>query len=215
MSLVLPDFSPQSIDAADWLTPFRTLVDDYNGGIDNDNISATANISGTKLADGSIANVKITDATITGAKLVNSTVTTGKLKPTTGFPASYTGGDFTTTNTTYTDVTNGSTTYASGSTAERVMVFGTAMIANDSAGQATFCALTGSGTSVTVQLAGRARAVSTAYVTVPLLAVLDVPASTTLTIKFQVATSATGTARFGQSGVDATWKLSYFVIGNI
>ena len=41
-----------TIDAADYNTPINTVVNDYNGNITNDNISATAAIAGSKLGTG-------------------------------------------------------------------------------------------------------------------------------------------------------------------
>jgi len=47
-----------TVDAADYNTPITTIVGDYNGGITNDNISASAAIVSSKLA-GEITNDKI------------------------------------------------------------------------------------------------------------------------------------------------------------
>lgn len=41
-------------DVADYNTPITAIVDEFNGGIDNDNIAAGAAITGSKLADNSI-----------------------------------------------------------------------------------------------------------------------------------------------------------------
>jgi len=41
-----------TIDVVDYNTPITTIVNEFNGGISNDNISATAGISGTKLGAG-------------------------------------------------------------------------------------------------------------------------------------------------------------------
>ncbi len=52
-----------TIDASDYNTPITTIVNDYNGNIDNSNIAAAAAIAGSKLADGGITNAKLSTAT--------------------------------------------------------------------------------------------------------------------------------------------------------
>lgn len=49
----------QTIDASDVNTPINAILAEFNGNIDNDNIKAAANISGSKLADDSVPNTKI------------------------------------------------------------------------------------------------------------------------------------------------------------
>lgn len=46
-------------DAADVNSQVNTIVNDYNGNIDNSNIAAAAAIAGTKLADASVTSAKI------------------------------------------------------------------------------------------------------------------------------------------------------------
>lgn len=53
ISVSLPS-DGQTVDAADVNTPINTIVSEFNGNIDNDNIKSGANISGTKLANNSI-----------------------------------------------------------------------------------------------------------------------------------------------------------------
>jgi len=57
----------ETIDAADIATPLNTIVNDYNGNIDNSNIATLAAISATKLADSTIAIGKIANDTVHGA----------------------------------------------------------------------------------------------------------------------------------------------------
>lgn len=57
----------ETIDAADIATPLNTIVNDYNGNIDNSNIATLAAISGTKLADSSIPIAKIANDTAQAA----------------------------------------------------------------------------------------------------------------------------------------------------
>ena len=49
----------QTIDASDYGTPINTIVNDYNGNIDNSNIAAAAAIAGSKLADAGITKAKL------------------------------------------------------------------------------------------------------------------------------------------------------------
>lgn len=46
-------------NVADYNTPLTTLQNEFNGNIDNANISDTAAIAGSKLADGGITNAKL------------------------------------------------------------------------------------------------------------------------------------------------------------
>lgn len=71
ISVSLPS-DGQTIDASDYGTPINTIVNDYNGNIDNSNIAAAAAIAGTKLADSAITTAKIADANVTNAKLATS-----------------------------------------------------------------------------------------------------------------------------------------------
>lgn len=54
MSLINPDTSGivdgQVGDAADWITPFNTITNEFNGNISNDNIASNASIALTKIA---------------------------------------------------------------------------------------------------------------------------------------------------------------------
>lgn len=45
-------------DVADYNTPINTIVNEFNGNIDNANIKAAAAISGSKLADGTVTSAK-------------------------------------------------------------------------------------------------------------------------------------------------------------
>lgn len=49
----------QTADVADYNTPLNTLVNDYNGNIDNSNIATAAAIAGSKLADDSVTPNKL------------------------------------------------------------------------------------------------------------------------------------------------------------
>jgi hypothetical protein len=67
LSVSLPS-DGQTIDSADYNTPINTIVNDYNGNIDNSNIAAAAAIAGSKLADGGITTAKIAADAVTPAK---------------------------------------------------------------------------------------------------------------------------------------------------
>jgi len=58
ISVSLPS-DGDTIDVADYNTPITTIVNEFNGSIDNSNISATAAIAGSKLADGGVTNAKL------------------------------------------------------------------------------------------------------------------------------------------------------------
>lgn len=58
ISVTLPS-DGQTIDASDINTPINTILAEFNGNIDNDNVKSGANISGTKLADTTITNAKM------------------------------------------------------------------------------------------------------------------------------------------------------------
>lgn len=66
----------ETIDASDYNTPINTIVNEFNGKIDNSNISATAAITGTKLADASVTSDKIDFTTFIGLAPNNSSITT-------------------------------------------------------------------------------------------------------------------------------------------
>ena len=46
-------------DVGDYNTPFTTLVNEFNGNIDDANIKSGAAINGSKIADASITNAKL------------------------------------------------------------------------------------------------------------------------------------------------------------
>jgi len=58
ISVSLPS-DGDTIDVADYNTPITTIVNEFNGNIDNSNLSASAAIAGSKLADGAITNAKL------------------------------------------------------------------------------------------------------------------------------------------------------------
>jgi len=62
-----------TIDAVDYNTPITTIVNDYNGNITNDNISASAAIAGSKLGTGTSgvgnANLNTTTGDIGGVRV--------------------------------------------------------------------------------------------------------------------------------------------------
>lgn len=62
ISVSLPS-DGETIDAADYNTPINTIVTAINGNLDNANISTSAAIAGSKLADGAITNAKLSTAT--------------------------------------------------------------------------------------------------------------------------------------------------------
>lgn len=57
------------VRASDHNTQGALIAAVLNGGIDNNNISPTAAIAGSKLADGAITTAKLEDASVTNAKL--------------------------------------------------------------------------------------------------------------------------------------------------
>lgn len=61
----------QTIDASDVNTPINAILAEFNGNIDNDNIKSSANINGSKLADGTVSHEKL-DATIAARAYLNS-----------------------------------------------------------------------------------------------------------------------------------------------
>jgi hypothetical protein len=61
ISVSLPS-DGETIDVADYNTPITTIVNDYNGNIDNSNIATAAAISGTKIADATITDAKFSTA---------------------------------------------------------------------------------------------------------------------------------------------------------
>jgi hypothetical protein len=67
VSVSLPS-DGETIEAADYNTPINTIVNEINGNISNANISASAAISGSKLASGGVGTTQIADDAITDAK---------------------------------------------------------------------------------------------------------------------------------------------------
>lgn len=61
----MANISPTNINDGDAVTAasvnnqINTIVNDYNGNVDNTNIKSGANISGAKLADGTVTNAKL------------------------------------------------------------------------------------------------------------------------------------------------------------
>lgn len=58
VSLSLPS-DGTAADVADYNTPITTLADEFNGGIDNDNIASDAAIAGTKLATDGVTDTQL------------------------------------------------------------------------------------------------------------------------------------------------------------
>lgn len=98
-------------DVADYNTPVTTIVNEFNGNIDNANIKTGAAIATSKLAD---------DAGITGAKLATSAITLGYAQIT---------ANFTTTATSATQVTSlsASVTIPAGGRRVRITAFAEAI----------------------------------------------------------------------------------------
>jgi hypothetical protein len=69
----------QTIDASDYNTPITTIVNDYNGNIDNSNIASAAAIAGSKLADGGVTSAKLAEAFVRGRfqSITTNTAPTG------------------------------------------------------------------------------------------------------------------------------------------
>lgn len=57
----------KTIKSAEVDSDLNTIFSDYNGNITNANVATAANISGSKLADGTVTSAKITDGTIVNA----------------------------------------------------------------------------------------------------------------------------------------------------
>jgi len=69
ISVSLPS-DGDTIDVADYNTPITTIVNEFNGNMDNSNLSASAAIAGSKLADSAITTAKVADSAITPAKML-------------------------------------------------------------------------------------------------------------------------------------------------
>ena len=66
------------IDASDVNTPLKTIYDEFNGGIDSNNID-TSGVATANIANSAVTADKIANATITAAKLSSSFGTSGKV----------------------------------------------------------------------------------------------------------------------------------------
>lgn len=76
ISVSLPS-DGETIDVADYNTPINTIVTEINGNLDNSNLSASAAIAGSKIADGGITAEKLTASAITlGYAQITSSFTT-------------------------------------------------------------------------------------------------------------------------------------------
>jgi hypothetical protein len=79
MGIINPEIpspgSPNSTEDQKITNGMGTIRDEINGGLDNDNIDAAANIVGSKLLDLSIATAKLADDAVTGAKIATDAVT--------------------------------------------------------------------------------------------------------------------------------------------
>lgn len=77
ISVSLPS-DGETIDAADYNTPINTIVTEVNGNLDNANISTTAAIAGSKIADGAITHSKLAAGMVVQMVSTNfSSVATG------------------------------------------------------------------------------------------------------------------------------------------
>lgn len=82
MGLITPDLSGivngATPNATAWTNPFNTLINEFNGGIDNSNLSVTANIDGSKMLAASIANTKLSAFDkVQVSNSANQTIVTG------------------------------------------------------------------------------------------------------------------------------------------
>lgn len=67
ISVSLPS-DGQTADVADYNTPINTIVNEFNGNIDNSNIKSGAAIDGSKLASGGVGTTQLADGSVTFAK---------------------------------------------------------------------------------------------------------------------------------------------------
>jgi hypothetical protein len=76
ISVSLPS-DGETIDASDYNTPINTIVNEFNGNIDNNNIKSAAAIDGSKIADASITpnklDLDVGSATVTTSETTTST----------------------------------------------------------------------------------------------------------------------------------------------
>lgn len=79
-----------TIDVADYNTPITTLINEFNGNIENTNIKAAAGIDGSKLADGTITLAKLSTGPLS-SKIIQFT----RDATATGGDVSHTGVGFT------------------------------------------------------------------------------------------------------------------------
>lgn len=122
-----PYLNGETLSGTDLETDFDNIYDEFNGGIDNDNVSPTADISGSKLLVNSVAGTKLTDNTVTNAKMLADTVTTAKMAASAvpkGYVSSATGsGTALAGGTTFEDVPGiTSATMTAGSTSDLIML---------------------------------------------------------------------------------------------
>lgn len=96
VSVSLPS-DGSNADVSDYNAPITTIVNEFNGNIDNNNIKSGAAIATSKLADDAgITSAKLATGSVEGAKLSTSAITLGYAQIT---------GNFTTTSTSQVQVT--------------------------------------------------------------------------------------------------------------
>lgn len=80
ISVSLPS-DGETIEVADYNTPINTIVNEFNGGIDDSNIASGAAISGSKLADKTVTTGKMDGGSTDGVLLTDASgnVTGGKV----------------------------------------------------------------------------------------------------------------------------------------
>jgi hypothetical protein len=95
MPLALPYAGQPAENAAFQSRPvrenFQAITDKFNGGIVNADISATANIDGTKLLDGSVPGAKLVAGAVGATQLGTDAVLTANIKDSTGATDGVTG----------------------------------------------------------------------------------------------------------------------------
>jgi hypothetical protein len=174
--------------------------------------AAGVTIDGVLLKDSKMNGSYLTDASVATAALANAVVTTPKLKPGVINFLDSGGSNFTTTSASYVDVTGITTTYTTGSTAERLFIWFQGMLLNSAiaSGQIT---LSIGGTDQTTDITEYADEANS-WDRFCHLYIYDAPASTAVVIKARVQNSGGNTVTVHR-GSPYLASIRGFAISNI